>query len=354
MIGFMRSKRLIASLASLLILVSCNTPSKYSNNTPTRTNPDVIWDLTRNNTQETTDITSAAPQYNHKPTATPQLIKAINFDEAFSKASSGNAAANFDNTNHGNDRSEWLYFSPADYSSAPLDTLYAAFRNTGESAWTEAYYLDFYAGSNPSNKEQIPLNNNIHPGEEAVFQIPVTTGSENWKACWELKNPQGESFYEFCYNHGNGTNAPDSNPAQNTPNQGEQSGEVYFAFVKTNGTAPAKFSSEEQSAQILSSSPANGHTFPAYDHFENLTVSFQNNGSEAWDSSYALVFYSGYNWMHANVFNLSGSVEPGGTAAITMPMEIIEDNDNWISCWYLSTPDGKNLSDFCFEYYTRS
>ena len=354
MIGFMRSKRLIAFLASVFILVSCNTPSKYSNNTAAHTNPDVIWDLTRNYTQGTSNNTSAAPQYNHNPTATPQLIKAINFDEAFSNSARVNAAANSDDINQGNDRTEWLYFSPSDYSSAPLDTLYAAFRNTGESTWTEAYYLEFYAGANPSNKEQIPLNNNIHPGEEAVFHIPITTSSENWKACWELKNPQGESFYEFCYNHGNGTGTLNSNPAQNTPNQGEQTGDVYFAFIKTNGIAPAKFSNEEQSAEFLSSSPANGHTFPAYDHYENLTVSFQNNGSETWDSSYTLIFYSGYNWMHANAFNLSGPVESGGTASITMPMEIIEDNDNWISCWYLSTPDGKNLSDFCFEYHTRS
>ena len=347
----MRSKSFIAILTSVFILVSCNTPSKYSNNTPTKTLPDVIWDLTRNTTLELPNTASVAAQYKHNPTATPQLIKAINFDEAFSNSASVNAAANSDNKNKENDRSEWLYFSPADYSSAPLNTLYAAFKNTGECTWTEAYYLEFYAGSNPSDKKQIPLNNNIQPGEEAVFQIPVTTGSENWKACWKLKNPQGESFYEFCYNHGTETNSPNAVSAQKTE---EQTGEVFFAFIKTNGTAPAKFSSEEQSAEFLSSSPANGHTFPAYDHFENLSVSFQNNGSDAWDSSYALLFYSGYNWMHANRFNLPQTVESGGTASFTMPMEIIEDNDNWISCWYLSTPDGKNLSDFCFEYYTRS
>ena len=90
----------------------------------------------------------------------------------------------------------------------------------------------------------------------------------------------------------------------------------------------------------------------AYDHFESLSVTFKNNGSTVWNSSYSLVFYSGYNWMHANSFPLSENVAPGETTTVTMPMEIFEDNDRWITCWYLSTPDGKNLADFCFNYTT--
>ena len=56
--------------------------------------------------------------------------------------------------------------------------------------------------------------------------------------------------------------------------------------------------------------------------------------------------------MHANSFPLSGSVGPGETTTITMPMEIFEDHDRWVTCWYLAAPGGKNLADFCFNYFT--
>ena len=42
----------------------------------------------------------------------------------------------------------------------------------------------------------------------------------------------------------------------------------------------------------------------------------------------------------------------GETAVFNMPMEIYEDNDRWVTCWYLAAPDGKNLADFCFNYFT--
>ena len=128
--------------------------------------------------------------------------------------------------------------------------------------------------------------------------------------------------------------------------------EGHFAFQLTDGSAPARYSSDELSAELLSTSPASGHTFDAYDHYESLSVTFRNQGSTAWDSSYSLKFYSGYNWFHATSFSIPGTVNSGETATVTMPMEIIEDNDKWFTCWYLSTPDGKNLSDFCFNYYT--
>ena len=352
MIGFMRNNIFLLLLTAVLTISSCNIPVHTSNPIKTKPTISVLWDLNRFSVQETSLNNIPATQAANIPTSTPQLIKAINFEEAFSNSYSGaNETSFYSNGNQGSDRSEWLYFSPADYSSNPLDTLYTAFKNTGDSTWTQDYFLEFYAGANPSNVSKIPLEKVVHHGEEALFQIPIITQESNWKACWELKNAAGNTFYEFCYNHGNGTNT--ANSAQNT-NQDAQNNDVYFAFVKTNGSAPARFSDDELSAEFLSSSPGSGHTFQAYDHFENLTVNFQNNGTASWDSSYALKFYSGYNWMHSNSFPVSGSIQPGEIASITMPMEIIEDNDNWISCWYLSSPDGKNLADFCFEYHTRS
>ena len=113
-------------------------------------------------------------------------------------------------------------------------------------------------------------------------------------------------------------------------------------------------SNSELSADFVSTSPKSGHTFKAYDHTETLTVTFKNNGSDTWDSSYSLVFYSGYNWMHIGSFSLPGTVAQGEKAVFSLPMEIYEDNDKWETCWYLASPDGKNLSDFCFSYYTGS
>ena len=351
MTGYMRNKISFFLLISFIFLSSCNFPSRILDKPKTEPTIALLWDLSRYSAQESSSPNNPENSAEIVPSATPQLIKAINFEEAFFNSNSSTNTSSINKNEGLSDRSEWLYFSPADYSSNPLDTLYTAFRNTGESTWTSDYSLEFYAGVNPSNISTIPLKKVVQPGEEALFQIPITTRDENWKACWELKNDTGKPFYEFCYNHGNGINT--TKPVQNK-NNNTQNNDVYFAFVKTNGSAPARFTSEEQSAEFLSSSPNSGHTFQAYDHFENFTVNFRNNGTAVWDSSYTLKFYSGYNWMHSNSFPLSGSVQPGDTAFITMPMEIIEDNDNWISCWYLSTPDGKNLADFCFEYHTRS
>ncbi len=285
-------------------------------------------------------------------TPTPQLIVPVDFEEAFSHSqiihrSDAPAAGS------GNDSAQWLYFSPNEYSAEPLEVLYAAFQNNGSSTWADDYYLEFYAGNNPSKEDKIRINHTVSSGSSASFEIPIKTTDRSWKSCWQLKNSAGISFYEFCYNHGDGTNISEAKSAQNSSESSSSDG-VYFAFRKTDGTAPAKFSSTEQSAEFLSISPNDGHTFKAYDHNETISVSFKNTGSESWDPSYRLVFYNGYNWFHHRSFPLQETIGSGETAVFTMPMEIIEDNDKWVTCWYLSTPDGQNLSDFCFRYYTKS
>ena len=353
-INSMRSNHCFVVLFLCFFLVSCNVPSarKDIGIAPAATNA-VLWNLNISAaTAAKTDrdqITNTA----ENPTATPQLIKAVNFEEAFSHAqpSSDTAASQISRPlSSGSDRAEWLYFSPQEYTTNAFDTLYAAFRNTGDSTWTEAYYLEFYAGMNPTGKDRTELSKIVYPGDQASFEIPITKTDSSWKACWLLKNPAGESFYDFCYNHGSGVNAAQS--AQ-TNNSGNSSGfDPSHPFHKTEGSAPARFSSAELSAELVSLDPASGHSFQAYDHYESLSAAFINNGTSSWDSSFSLVFYSGYNWMHVNSSPLSGNVAPGETAVFNMPMEIYEDNDRWFTCWYLAAPDGKNLADFCFNYFT--
>lgn len=325
---------------------------KYPESTETKV-IDVLWDLGINSdsvSQFSPDNT-VAPEPD-RPTATPQLFKAVNFEESFHIQQSSEAFVSPVINSSCNDSAQWLYFSPGEYTTEPFETLYAAFTNTGETIWNTDYSLEFYAGFNPCKSDRIPLSKSTNPGEEAVFEIPISSAENNWKACWYLLNSSGETLYDFCYSHGNGTNSLTAQSAQN-PSAGSQDG-VFPPFIKHEGSAPARFSNDEFSAEFLSTSPAAGHDFEAYDHYEELSASFQNNGTAVWDSSYSLVFYAGYNWMHANSFSLPGTVNPGETATITMPMEIFEDNDRWYTCWYLAAPDGKNLADFCFNYFTRS
>lgn len=351
----MRNKGLLFLFFTLILLSGCNVPAANHNNSSLPENePGFLWNLT------TTDNYSLPPSQpeNHTPsaTATPQLYKAINFEEAFNNSSAVTEAAipeRISLPSGGSDAAQWLYFSPAEYSTGEIGTLYAAFINTGTSTWTNDYYLDFYAGANPSKKDEIPLDTTAAPGEQASFMIPIESRDADWNACWQLKNNSGETFYDFCYKHGNGTNSTAARSADTGKGGSEDTG-VFWAFVKTDGSAPSRFSNSELSAEFVSSSPSDGHDFKAYDHYEDFSASFRNNGSQTWDSSYSLVFYSGYNWMHSNSFSLPGNVGPGETATITMPMEIFEDNDHWYTCWYLSAPDGKNLADFCFNYTTSS
>ena len=352
----MRNSCYLAFLLLFLFLSACNMPSRPAEKEQASASSNgFLWNLNLTSsasnaeTGQTTDPTV-------RPTATPQLIKAINFEEAFSSAaaySSGiSASENIPVISGGSDRAEWLYFSPAEYSSDALETLYAAFKNSGDSVWTGDYHLEFYAGENPSKDAEISLSKTVFPGEQASFEIPIKRSNSSWKACWRLENAASEPFYDFCYNHGSGVNSGQS--AQTANNNGGSSSafDVSHPFYKTEGSAPARFSSAELSAELVSTNPASGHSFQAYDHYESLSATFVNNGSSSWDSSYSLVFYSGYNWMHANSFPLSGSVGPGETATVTMPMEIFEDHDRWVTCWYLAAPDGKNLADFCFNYFT--
>ena len=349
----MRNNRYCVFVLLFLFLSACNLPSQLAESEQSPDSPaKYLWNLNLSpsasniETRQTTD--SAV-----KPTATPQLIKAINFEEAFAAAASSSMVPSSENRpviSGGVDRAEWLYFSPAEYSSDALDTLYAAFKNTGDSVWTADYCLEFYAGENPAKDSKISLSKTVSPGEQASFEIPIKSNSSSWKACWMLENAASEPFYDFCYNHGSGVNTGQS--AQTGNSSVGSMFDVSHPFYKTEGSAPARYSSSELSAELVSTNPASGHSFQAYDHYESLSATFVNNGSSSWDSSYSLVFYSGYNWMHANSFPLSGSVSPGETTTVTMPMEIFEDNDRWVTCWYLSTPDGKNLADFCFNYTT--
>ena len=349
----MRNNHFHAFLLLFIFLTACNIPTQRSAN---EYDPDAkekyLWNLDFSMSASNSGIKQSTDSA-EKPTATPQLIKAINFEEAFSSAASPSMMSAPENRpiiSGGSDRAEWLYFSPAEYSTNDLDTLYAAFKNTGDSVWTEDYYLEFYAGENPSKDSKTTLSKSVLPGEQASFAIPIKSNNPSWKSCWMLKNASSESFYDFCYNHGNGVNT-----GQTVQTDSGSSGSMFepsHPFYKTEGSAPARYSGPDLSAELVSTSPASGHTFQAYDHYESLSATFVNNGSSSWDSSYSLVFYSGYNWMHANSFPLSGSVGPGETTTITMPMEIFEDHDRWVTCWYLAAPGGKNLADFCFNYFT--
>ena len=351
----MQNKLLLLLLIGLF-LTGCNVPSSMMPEVQ-REASGVLWDLS---VPETGGPAEKEPERTDDipvPTNTPQLYKPVDFEAAFAEGTAAEvyyaaepqiSPAGGDGT----DSAQWLYFSPAEYSSGPMDVLYAAFLNNGNSTWTEDYSLVFYAGSNPSKSDGFHPAADTPPGDRLTFEIPVTNQDPSWKSCWQLKNSSGVPFYEFCYNHGNGADSPAPQPAPNVP--GNSGNGTFWGFVKTEGTAPERYSDEQFSAEFLSSSPSSGHTFRAYDHSEEISVSFQNTGSAVWDSSWSLVFYSGYNWMHANAFSLPGSVGPGETAAFTLPIEIIEDNDTWFTCWYLSSPDGKNLADFCFNYYTRS
>ena len=359
--GSMRNNRLFFLSVICLFLVSCNIPKPQ---TEIRTaTPALLWNFEEFSHIEEFGSAFHDQEQHTDRTPTPQLISAVDFDAMFQQSHRAEAPAASNVYESGEDSAQWLYFDPGDYSPQPIKALYVGFQNNGGNTWSDDYYLDFFSGNNPSDISKIRLGRSVPSGSNAVFEIPVNSGDPSWHSCWQLKNTNGESFYEFCYNHGNGTNLTGSRSVQSDPgssgsgNSGSgnsDSGGVFYAFVKTNGSAPERYASDSMAAEFISTSPDNGHTFKAYDHNETLTVSFQNTGSETWDSSYALVFYSGYNWMHANSFSLSGTVDPGETAVFTLPMEIFEDNDKWLTCWYLSSPDGHNLSDFCFNYYTRS
>ena len=351
--GSMQNKNSFLFFLLSFLLISCNIPYAYNKeNTLSKPEKEFLWNLGEPSFQNTAG-SSFSTNIPEKPTATPQLIKALDFEAAFAgsrEEGSHSASENHPIVNNGKDEAKWLYFSPGEYSTSSFDTLYAAFENSGESFWDDNYFLDFYAGTNPSSEDEIRLLTTVYPGEQAVFEIPITKEDASWKACWQLKNANAEPFYDFCYSHGSGINSPQAASAA-VPSSSSNS-DVFWGFVRTEGSAPARFSSSELNGEFISTSPASGHIFDAYDHYEDLTVTFKNNGTTTWDSSYAVVFYSGYNWMHSNSFRLPDSVNPGDTATVIMPMDIIEDNDRWVTCWYLATPDGKNLADFCFNYRT--
>ncbi len=357
--GFTRTLFNCALFAAALSLSACNLPSA-SNEPAVLSDGEtaVLWDLTSNYSNS-----GIAPEIAGQSavsvarTPTPQLYSPIDFNAAFSSAAPVSvvkqSAAASASIAGGEDSASWLFFDPQEYTGDSITTLYAAFQNSGTSTWTSDYSLEFYAGKNPSGNADITLNAQAAPGERATFEIPITSNDINWKSCWQIRNSAGEAFYEFCYNHGDGSNSTASSAnAGGTSSESSDDSGVFYAFVKTNGSAPEHFSSDEQSASLSSLSPSDGNVFCAYDHTENLNVTFTNEGSETWDSAYTLKFYSGYNWFHTTSFSVPGAVEPGESCTITMPMEIFEDNDKWVTCWYLSTPDGRNLADFCFNYRT--
>ena len=342
----MRNKAARVLLFGLFLLTaSCNIPEAGKNTAENGHGP-LLWDLTSGfaSAERSAELTDNEKPLS--PTPTPQLYGKIDFESAFTEAAAFSGTVTDPVLNSGTDTAEWSFFDPAEYSTGTVGTLYAAFDNKGSSTWTEDYALDYYAGVDPSKQGQIRLGRTVQPGERGIFSIPVVITNPSWKSCWQMKNADGEIFYEFCYNHGSGENSTEDVAA------GVSGKEGYWAFQKTNGTAPALYSGTDLSAEFQSASPRDQHTFTAYDHFENVSFSIRNTGSTDWDASYSLVFYSGYNWMHQNVFPLSGTVRSGETAVIVMPMEIIEDKDKWFTCWYLSSPDGKNLCDFCYHYYT--
>ena len=122
----MRNNSYYAFLLLFLFLSSCNIPEQQSAN-KYRSDPQekYLWNLNISpaaSNQEIKETTVPA----ERPTATPQLIKAINFEEAFSSAASPSMMSAPENKpiiSGGSDRAEWLYFSPAEYSTGALETL---------------------------------------------------------------------------------------------------------------------------------------------------------------------------------------------------------------------------------------
>ena len=349
--NYMRNKKILSAVCFIFLLTACNTPLRTEKikSTPNNEAKAYLWDLGIPDKTKSPgyELEMEIPDIQ---TATPQLIRPVDFENAFSQSRNPSVMGNSSTSQSGSDEAQWLYFSPAEFSTEPMETLYIAFENTGISTWNTDYILNFYAGQNPSSNESTSLQKEVSPGEQAVFQIPISIMDVNWKACWHLLASDRSNLYDFCYTHGNGTNNLNLQSAQN-PISAETN---YHPFTKFNGSAPQKYSGSDYSGEFISSSPTSGHDFKAYDHYEDFSVTFRNNGSEPWDSSFSLVFYSGYNWMHSNSFTLPGITNPGETVTVTMPMEIYEDNDHWQTCWYLSTPDGRNLADFCFIYHTSS
>lgn len=289
---------------------------------------------------------------------TQQLYSAIDFESAFAGANGvipASAQPLSQTFADGEDSASWNYFSPAEFSNEAMDTLYISFRNNGSSVWNEAYKISWYAGDNPTERSEYPFTGITAPGDDLSIALPVSTNSPSWKSCWQLLNGNSQPFYEFCYSHGSGTYAgitgqPVASDSDTVSDP--SSGNVFWGLAKISGSAPAP-AGEGYSASV-SLSPEDGHTFQAYDHTENFSATFTNTGSAEWDPSMSLIYYNGYNWFHTNAFPLTETVAPGGSYTFTMPMEIIEDNDRWNTCWYLAAPNGGTVESFCFSYRTGS
>ena len=289
---------------------------------------------------------------------TQQLYSEIDFEAAFRGPNSAGTESSPSVSQafaDGEDSASWNYFSPAEFSTGSMDTLYISFRNDGSSVWDENYRISWYAGDNPTEKSEYPFAGITAPGEDLSIALPVSTNSPSWKSCWQLLNGSSRSFYEFCYSHGSGTyagitNQPSAAGSDSVSEPASSASGWEFATISGSAPAPA---GEGYSASV-SLSPENGHRFKAYDHTENFSATFTNTGSTEWDPSMSLIYYNGYNWFHTNSFPLTETVAPGGSYTFTMPMEIIEDNDGWNTCWYLAAPNGGTVESFCFSYRTGS
>lgn len=288
-------------------------------------------------------------------TSTPQLIKEIDFDAWFTSLPENVETEIIPASDKGEDQAEWLYYSPVEYTSDSIENLYVRLKNTGTSTWNAAYHLEYYGGSNPFATSSIALPNSVLPEQEISLEMPVASSSSSWRSCWQLVSESGTNFFDFCYNHGSG----DNGTLQSASTSGSGSSSIISesanpAFTKYAGEAPAIDNSAGDAAQFQSFSPGNKHTFCAQDHTETWQITFTNTGNTTWDSSFTLNFYSGYNWTSASSFPISGSVEPGASYTFSLPFTVHEDNDIWVTCWYLSTGAGRNISDFCYDYYTNS
>ena len=83
----MKNKLLCILLVFFVLLPSCNMPGQRGNS---KTEPEpktvsVIWDLgVSGNSNTASDPENISGPKSGRPTATPQLVKAINFEEKFS------------------------------------------------------------------------------------------------------------------------------------------------------------------------------------------------------------------------------------------------------------------------------
>ena len=146
----MRNRRIIISLLLIFLFASCNMPYMEKAQ-PTSAAAGQIWNLDTSQRSENVRQPEQ-PRQSIRPTSTPQLVKAVDFDNAFIRSADTSEIPSNHPIQTGNDTAQWLFFDPAEYSSNSIDILYAVFENTGTSAWTFFSISQAILGIQPTRK----------------------------------------------------------------------------------------------------------------------------------------------------------------------------------------------------------